>query len=74
MPLAISEDGSVMGGWAYGNLASFGWVLQMPKASVCHTSPGSPDNGHTISVSFPQTFSQHLAHGDPAGPCQDYQQ
>jgi hypothetical protein len=73
-PLALSDDGSVMGGWAYGNLYTFGWVVQMPKVFVCHTPPGNPDNGHTISVAFPQTMNQHLAHGDPVGPCQDYQQ
>ncbi len=45
----------------------------MPKLFVCHTPPGNPDNGHNISVVFPQTMNQHLAHGDPVGPCQDYQ-
>jgi len=73
-PMAVSEDGRVVGGWAYANLANFGWVLQIPKAFVCHTSPRNPDKGHTISISFPEAFNEHLAHGDLAGPCQDYQQ
>src|SRR4051812_45017968 len=38
-PMAVSEDGSVIGGWAYGNLGNFGWVVQMPKAFVCHINP-----------------------------------
>jgi hypothetical protein len=73
-PLAMSDDGSVIGGWAPGDLATFGWVLQMPKVFVCHMPPGNLTNAHTISVPFPQGMNQHLAHGDIVGPCQDYQQ
>jgi len=72
-PMAMSEDGSVIGGWAYGNLGNFGWVVQIPKAFVCHISTNNPGKGHTLSVPFPDTFNQHLAQGDIAGPCQDYQ-
>ena len=73
-PLAMSEDGSVIGGWAFGNLSNFGWVVQMPKAFVCHMPPGNLDNGHTISVPFPAGMNDHLNHGDIVGPCQNYQQ
>jgi hypothetical protein len=73
-PLAMSEDGTVIGGWAPGNLNIFGWVVQIPKVFVCHVPPGNPNNLHTISVPFPGGMNQHLAHGDIVGPCQDHQQ
>lgn len=73
-PMAMSEDGSVIGGWSSGNLGYFGWVIQMPKALVCHRAPGNLAVAHTISVPFPKGLDQHLAMGDTLGPCQDYQQ
>jgi hypothetical protein len=72
-PLAISEDGSAVGGWAYGKLGAFGWVVQMPKVFVCHAPPGNTGSLHTVSVPFPIGMNEHLAHGDTVGPCQDYQ-
>ncbi len=73
-PMAMSDDGSVIGGWAFGNLAQFGWVVQIPKAFICHVPAGNPKAAHSISVSFPATFDEHLAHGDTPGPCQNYEQ
>jgi uncharacterized membrane protein len=71
-PLAMSDDGSVIGGWSAGKGAFIGWVLQIPRAFVCHVSPNDKAP-HTMDVAFPGTFDQHLKHGDTVGPCQDYQ-
>lgn len=72
-PLAISDAGNVLTGWGVGTLGSASWVLQIPRAFVCHSHPGSSDNGHTMSVPFPEQFDAHLAHGDTVGPCQDHE-
>jgi hypothetical protein len=71
-PLAISDQGNVLTGWGVGFLGPASWVLQIPRAFVCHSHPGSHDNGHTTSVSFPDQFDEHLAHGDTVGPCPDH--
>lgn len=73
-PLAISDQGNVLTGWGIGYLGSASWVLQITRAFVCHSHPGSSDNGHTISVPFPEQFDSHLAHGDTVGPCQDHEE
>jgi hypothetical protein len=72
-PMAMSDDGSVVGGWGFGNLANFGWVVQINKAFICHADRGRYSRTHTISVDFPAGLDAHLAHGDTAGACPDYQ-
>jgi uncharacterized membrane protein len=69
-PMAMSDDGTVITGWAPGFLAYASWVLQIKSAFVCHASDGS--DARTMSVAFPDTFDEHLSHGDTVGPCQDH--
>lgn len=38
------------------------------QVTICHISPGNPDNAHTISVGV-NAIPAHLAHGDTCGPC-----
>lgn len=42
-----------------------------PKVDVCHIPPGNPANFHTITIGA-KALGAHLAHGDLAGPCQDF--
>jgi hypothetical protein len=44
------------------------------QAAGCHSDSGNSDNGHTMSVPFPEQFDAHLAHGDTVGPCQDHEE
>jgi uncharacterized membrane protein len=71
-PMAMSDDGSTIVGWGMGTQYWAGWVLQIPKAFVCHLEKGERGAGHTISVSFPKAFDEHLHHGDAVGPCPDH--
>jgi len=72
-PMAISDDGTVIAGWGLGVQYFAGWVLQIPKAFVCHLEREERGAGHTISVSFPKSFDEHLGHGDVVGPCPNHQ-
>jgi hypothetical protein len=47
-----------------------GWILDIPKAVVCHRPPGYTGETHTIDVTFPGGLGNHLAHGDTVGICQ----
>ena len=69
-PMAMSDDGTVITGWGVGFQYYASWVLKIKKAFVCHVAEGAA-NGETMSVEFPDTFDEHLAHGDTVGPCQD---
>ncbi len=68
-PNAMSDDGTVIGGWGLGFQWYAGWVLQMPKVFVCHLERGERGQGHTRSVPFPKGMDEHLRHGDATGPC-----
>ncbi|HQR29779.1 MAG TPA: hypothetical protein PLL32_05165 [Anaeromyxobacteraceae bacterium] len=68
-PTAMSDDGSVIGGWGEGFQYYAGWVVQMPNVFVCHLERGERGSGRTISVEFPKGLDEHLRHGDADGPC-----
>ena len=44
-----------------------GFILDTPKAVVCHRAPGTTGEPHTLDVTFPAGLGEHLAHGDPLG-------
>ncbi len=71
-PMGMSDDGTVMTGWGFGFQGWAGWVLQMPKAFVCHLDREERGEGHTLSVPFPISFDDHLTHGDTVGPCPNH--
>ncbi|HVP67170.1 MAG TPA: hypothetical protein VMT17_07890 [Anaeromyxobacteraceae bacterium] len=71
-PMAMSDDGTVLAGWGMGFQYWAGWVLQIPKAFVCHLGKGERGIGHTVSAAFPAEFDEHLRHGDAVGPCPDH--
>ena len=73
-PIAMSDDGAVLTGWGIGVQYYAGWVVQMPRAFVCHLERGERGQGHTRSVKFPTEFDVHLAHGDTDGPCPGHQE
>lgn len=72
-PIALSDDGRVIGGWGVGMLDYAGWVLKIDTAFVCHrhldAPAGSKRSTQTLSVRFPTEFDAHLAHGDVVGRC-----
>ena len=71
-PMAISDNGKVIGGWGLGNIGFAGWVVKIDTAFICHQSNGTPGTGQkgtTMKVDFPTEFDQHLAHGDTVGRC-----
>jgi uncharacterized membrane protein len=69
-PLAMSDDGTVIGGWGLGTQFFAGWLLDMKTVFVCHAeTSGTPTEPQTLSVPFPKDFDQHLAHGDTVGRC-----
>jgi uncharacterized membrane protein len=71
-PMAMSDDGTVITGWGFGAQYYAGWVLQIPKAFVCHLDKHERGEGHTVSASFPKGFDEHLKHGDAIGPCPNH--
>ncbi|MFZ4066659.1 MAG: hypothetical protein ACOYKF_03880, partial [Phenylobacterium sp.] len=71
-PMALSDDGTVLTGWGFGAQYYAGWVLQIPKAFVCHLEKHERGEGHTVSASFPKGFDEHLKHGDAIGPCPNH--
>jgi uncharacterized membrane protein len=68
---AMSADGRTITGFATSVFGQIGWVLQSPKAVICHAPPNNPTNTHSIDVSFPGGLANHLAHGDTLGLCQN---
>ena len=68
-PMAMSDDGSVIGGWGLGTQFYAGWVLEMKSAFVCHADSTTGGVPQTISVPFPIEFDRHLAEGDTVGRC-----
>jgi hypothetical protein len=70
-PMVMSDDGTVIAGWGLGAQYFAGWVLKMKQVFVCHLDREERGPGHTRLVKFPQDFDDHLAHGDPPGPCPD---
>ena len=72
-PGSVSDDGRTIAGWGVGNFGDAGWVLRINNAFVCHTLAGAGASGTssavTLSVEFPGTFDEHLAHGDAVGRC-----
>ena len=66
---AISGDGRTLGGWGFSAFAAEGFVLQMPKVILCHSTPGNLSSKKSIDVTFPDGFGDHLAHGDTIGLC-----
>jgi len=71
-PMAISDNGKVIGGWGLGDIGYAGWVVKIDTAFICHlptTTPGAGAKGTTMKVDFPTEFDQHLAHGDTVGRC-----
>jgi uncharacterized membrane protein len=73
-PMAISDDGTVLTGWGFGFQYYAGWVVKMPKVFVCHAEADEHGESETLNVAFPQSFDQHLAHGDTVGRCPDRKQ
>ncbi len=67
-PMAISDDGTVIGGWGVAFQWYGGWVLDMKKVFVCHANGSQLQ---TVSVAFPKSFDDHLSHGDTPGRCSD---
>jgi len=66
---AISGDGRTLGGWGFSAFAAEGFVLQIPKVILCHSTPGNLSSKKSIDVTFPDGFGDHLAHGDTIGLC-----
>jgi hypothetical protein len=59
---ALADDGRTIGGLGFSSMGQQGFVLRIPTAIVCHES-------HSTPVAFPQSFSEHLVHGDTIGLC-----
>jgi hypothetical protein len=68
-PMAMSDDGTVIGGWGLGTQFFAGWVLEIKSAFVCHADSTTGGMPQTISVPFPIEFDRHLGEGDTVGRC-----
>jgi hypothetical protein len=70
-PISMSASGKRIAGSGFllPSGTFFGWVLDIPKVTICHAPPGNPNNVHTVQVDFPDSLEDHLAHGDTVGPC-----
>ena len=69
---AMSADGRVWVGVSGTSAGTVPFRVDIPKAIVCHKSPGSPNaKAKNLDVSFPDGLADHLAHGDTIGLCQD---
>jgi probable HAF family extracellular repeat protein len=75
---AISSAGSVSGtgetvsGNALTPNGFQGYVVDMPKAVICHYTKGTPrkpSKRNSVAVDFPEALEDHLAHGDTVGLC-----
>ena len=68
---SMSADGTVWVGQMKDGSGTHPYRIEIPKAIVCHKSPGNP-NGKVkdLAVSFPGGLTDHLAHGDTLGLCQ----
>lgn len=68
---AVSTDGRVWGGYVRSINGLLPARFDVPKAIVCHKSPGNPNaTPQNVDVTFPGGLDQHLAHGDTFGLCQ----
>jgi uncharacterized membrane protein len=68
---AISADGHRILGYSATPYGSMSWIMDIPKAVLCHRPPNGPiTQTHTIDVTFPGGLDEHLAHGDTLGVCQ----
>jgi hypothetical protein len=65
----VSGDGKTFAGFGASVYDIQGWVVRSPKVVLCHANPGHPENKHTLDVNFPDSFAEHLAHGDTIGLC-----
>lgn len=65
---ATSADGRVLAGAAASQFGTVGWILETPKAVVCHQVRHF--TWKSIDVSFPDELGAHLIHGDTLGLCQ----
>ncbi|HXI02645.1 MAG TPA: hypothetical protein VNI57_05660 [Candidatus Saccharimonadales bacterium] len=69
---SVSGDGHTIAGGAYSPYSIQGYVVQIPKVVICHTTRGTrnrPGRKNTIDVTFPDGLADHLAHGDTIGLC-----
>ena len=69
---AVSGDGHTFAGGAYSPYSQQGYVVEMPKAVVCHNTPATKKAAarkNTVDVLFPAGLADHLAHGDTIGIC-----
>jgi hypothetical protein len=67
----MSGDGQVWGGYSSTPQGFWPWRIEIPKAIVCHKSPGNPNaTAKNLDVTFPGGLAEHRAHGDTLGLCQ----
>lgn len=67
---SMSADGTVWVGQVRRAGGVFPYRIEIPKAIVCHKSPGNPNaKVKDLGVTFPGGLADHLAHGDTLGLC-----
>jgi hypothetical protein len=67
----ISSTGTVLAGSSATSQGTVTWRIEIPKAIVCHKSPGgNSQTTHNLDVTFPVGLDDHLAHGDTLGLCE----
>jgi hypothetical protein len=67
----VSADGRVWGGYVTSINGTLPARYDVPKAVVCHKSPGNPNGTpQNLDVTFPGGLDEHMAHGDTLGICQ----
>ena len=70
-PNGVSSNGTVLAGTAATVQGSVPYRIEIPKAIVCHKSPGGRNTAtHNLDVTFPGGLDEHLAHGDTLGLCE----
>jgi len=67
---SMSADGTTWATYQAGSGGFIPTIIYLPKAIVCHKSPGNPNAvAKNLDVTFPGGLDQHLAHGDTFGTC-----
>jgi uncharacterized membrane protein len=66
---SVSADGRTIAGNAATPFGFLGFVVEIPKAVVCHRSSWLPWFKLSLPVPFPEGLEAHLAHGDTLGTC-----